>query len=364
MGNTKSSIKSQEHHVFEKQLQKLNTIITHIIDNNDIFINKEYNFLSKDVCDKYQIILEEDLSKFLKLSINSLGSSMYLIPANYSTSESKITKKQVCERISNHYIKILYILSLVKYVYNLEKQGDMSIAGIIFRNIRILDDVMEINFCEMPHKQYKKTGEVSYRVDFKKLDGFHFFAQYFLNHEESHDFITVLKSILARDSPSKAAKEICQTGNIKAYEQLYKERFGVKKLTCPKEIRKRTAVKVSLDIFVNKDNPVLAKEYCFSPRKVLIKTSTRDGSKVLRLYKEFLKNYERNVQKIQALLDHLVIKDGNTNYILKDIDKHKLDDIIYQVKDTIKVFYLQSFVDYQRILDAAKLTPSIEFAST
>jgi hypothetical protein len=363
MGNSKSSIKSPEHHVFEKQLHKLNTIITHIIDNNDIFINKEYNFLSKDVCDKYQIVMEEDLSKFLKLSIHSLGTSMYLIPKDHSTSESKITKKQVCEKISNHYIKILYILSLVKYVYNLEKHGDMSIAGIIFRNIRILDDIMEINFCEMPHKHYKNTGEMSYKMDFKKLEGFHFFSQYFLNPEESFEFITVLKTILARDSPSKAAKEICQTGNIKAFEQLYKEHFG-KKLTCPKEIRKRTAVKVSLDIFVNKDNPVLAKEFCFSPRKVLIKTSTRDGRKVLRLYNEFLRNYQRNVEKIQTLLNHLVIKDGNSNYTLKDIDKLKLDDMIYQVKSTIKAFYLQSFVDYQRMLDAAKLTPSIELAST
>jgi hypothetical protein len=361
MGNSKSSIKSSEHHVFEKQLTKLNTIITHIIDNNDIFINKEYNFLSKDVCDKYQIILEEDLAKFLKLSIQSLGTSMYLIPMNHATPESKITKKQVCEKISNHYVKILYILSLVKYVYNLEKHGDMSIAGIIFRNIRILDDIMELNFCEMPHKEYKNTGEVSYRMNFKKLEGFHFFAQYFLNPQESSEFVTVLKTILARDSASKTAKEICQTGNIKAYQELYKERFK-KKLTCPSSIRKRSAVKVSLDIFVNRDNPVLAKEYCLSPRKVLIKTSTRDGKRVLRLYKDFIKNYERNVEKIQSLLDHLVVKDGN-NYILRDIDKSKLDDIIYQVKDSIKAFYLQSFVDYQRMLDAAKLLPSIELSA-
>jgi hypothetical protein len=344
--------KSPEHHVFEKQLAKLNSIVNGIIDTNDTFLNQNYNFLSKDICDKYQVVIEDDLSKFLKLSIESLGASIYLIPKDHES--AKITKRQVCERISKHYIKILYILSLVKYVYNLEKYGDMSIAGIMFRNIRILDDIMEINFCEMPHRNYKSDGQVSFKMDFKKLEGFYFFTQYFLDPKEAREFLSVLKSVLARDNKKKLCVQ-------KEYHKLFQCGGGDSS-----KIRKESPV--SLEIFVNKDNPVLAKEYCFSPRKVLIKTSSKEGRKVLYLYKMFLKNYENNIATVESLLYHVVTKVTDATdaarYSLKDITKQQLDDIINQVKQAIKVFFLQSFVDYQRMLDAAKLIPNIELAST
>jgi hypothetical protein len=198
-------------------------------------------------------------------------------------------------------------------------------------------------------------------MDFKKLEGFYFFTQYFLDPKEAREFLSVLKIVLERDNKKKCVQ--------KEYHKLFQCGGGGGDSN---KIRKESPV--SLEIFVNKDNPVLAKEYCFSPRKVLIKTSSKEGRKVLYLYKMFLKNYENNIATVESLLYHVVTKvtvvtnvtdaTDATRYSLKDITKQQLDDIINQVKQAIKMFFLQSFVDYQRMLDAAKLIPNIELAST
>lgn len=371
MGNTSS--RSLDNKVFKKELSLLNTIVTNIISEKDIFKNSDYNFLSQDVCLKYQVVLEEELSKHLKLSIKSLGTALYIIPKSDEGKLTKLnlTKKQVCEKVSNHYIKILYIMSLVKYVYNLELDGDLSIAGIIMRNIRILDDIMEINFCEQPHKNYNVEKEKAYNIDFGKMEGFSFFINYFLDKSEASIFLEIIKSILGRNTKQKVSNIVCRyildnkskINDIRELERLYQVRFN-SKIVCRKEDKIDKPLSknnISLNIFVNKDNPILSKELCFSPRKIMIKTSTIEGKIILNLYKDMKKNYIKNIDKIILILDKLVTKNSNSNYVLKDIDKRILDGILDEVKVNIKTFYIQSIIDYQNILDKAKLIPNIQF---
>ena len=108
MGNVSSS-RSADNNVFKNELTKLNHIVTSIINDKDLFKNSKYNFLSQEVCNKYQIILEDELSKHLKLSVKSLGTSLYIVPKNEEVklSNVNITKKEICEKISNHYLKII-----------------------------------------------------------------------------------------------------------------------------------------------------------------------------------------------------------------------------------------------------------------
>lgn len=375
MGNTNSSSRSNDIHVFQKELSLLNTIVNNVLSEKDVFKNNNYNFLSQDVCDKYQVVLEEELEKHLKLSIKALGTSLYILPKDEDNTDRltkhNLTKKQVCEKISNHYIKILYILSLIKYVYNIEQDGDLSIAGIIYRNIRVLDDIMEINFCDLPHRNYNiKTAAETYKINFSKLEGFKFFVDYFLDRPEASAFVSVMKSLLARNSKEKFASIVCQhisnktlkESDITYLEGLYMKKYG-NKLVC----KQKTAIKstplskhaVNIDIFVNKENPILAKEYCFAPRKIIIKTSSSEGKKVLAMYNQIKKNYEENIANIVAVLNKF-ISTNNGSYTLRDIDKISLDAIIEEVKIKVKVFYIQSIVDFQMLLDQAKLIPNIE----
>jgi len=395
MGN--SSSRSPDIQVFKKELVVLNGIVNNIINEKDVFKNNNYNFLSQDVCEKYQIILEEELTKYLKLDVKSLGTSLYIIPKDGDDlTKFNLSKKQICEKISNHYIKILYVMSLVKYVYNIERDGDLSIAGIIIRNIRVLDDIMEINFCDLPHKNYalQGTGE-AFKINFGKLEGFKFFVDYFLDKTEAKAFIGVVRTILARNTKQKVEHTICsyvadkelKAVDFKLLEQLYMSRFG-KKLTCSgfknkhdggrreseienennhesdrdSKYKKAKSLNhnISMGIFINKDNPIFAKDLCFAPRKVLIKTSTTEGRQVLNLYNTMKDNYNKNVKNIVSLLDKLVVAHRDGTYTLKDIDKHTLDSVLEDVKVNIKSFYLLSIIDYQNLLDKAKLIPSIE----
>lgn len=381
MGNLTSRM-SVDHDVFAKELKTLNTIVTDIVSEKDVFVNKDFNFLSQDVCKSYQVVMEEELQKHLKLTIKKLGASLYLIPRAENTKleeANNLTKQQICEKISNHYIKILYVMSLIKYVYNLEKNGDTSIAGIVLRNIRILDDVMEINFCDLPHRDYRYSGEISKTIDFQDLAGFGFFVNYVLTPEEGAAFMTLMKTVLLKPGKGRLAHAVCQlkdkkalgAGDVKEFEDLFKARFG-SRLSCkkmPSPVQKGgspggAATKgLSLRVHVAKDNPILDKDHCFASRKLIIKTTTKEGRVVLECFDTLRSNYARNVKSVEDILKRLVERQRDGTYTLKDIDRDTLDAVIEDVKTKIKVFYLQSLLDFHTLLDTAHLAPKIEFGN-
>lgn len=366
MGNSASS--HSESNVFEKELSKLNQIVNDIIGEKDVFKNKNYDFLSQDVCHKYQVILEEELNKHLKLDIKELGTSLFIIPRN-EDDESKLTsknmtKKQICDKLKNHYIKILYIMCLVKYVYNIEKHGDLSISGIVLRNIKIVDDMMQIYFCGLPHKDFGKppSSADSLKIDFSKLEGLQFFTEYFLTPSESQTFLGILRTILARGSAKSIKNKMCHhlkvngTRELKSLEQLYASRFS-SKLSCAAPTQR--GGRLNLRLYIEKDNPVFLTDYCSAPIKLVVKTKTPDGKSVMLAYSRLKENHKRSVDEIASILDRLAYKSPSGHYELSDIDKGELDSIVEDVKTKIKAYYIQSIFDFQNLLDIAKQTPSI-----
>ena len=69
-------------------------------------------------------------------------------------------------------------------------------------------------------------------------------------------------------------------------------------------------------------------------------------------------NYDINIKKINDIMDKLVIK-SNNQYELKDINKTDLDHLLQDVKLIVKQFYFKSILDFQKLLDMAKASPSI-----
>lgn len=362
MGNHISGHSNEN--VFENELKKINSIVNDIISDKDIFKNGSYNFLSQDVCEKYQVVLEDELKKHLKLEIRDLGASIYIIPKNdkeEKLTKYNLTKKEVCDKISNHYIKILYILCLVKYVYNIEKAGDLSIAGIIFRNIKIVDDMMQIYFCGLPHKNYNDPKVDAYKIDFSKLEGMNFFTKYFLTPEESSTFLGILRTVLSRSSSNKVRHRMCHyidvhgTKDVKELEKMYKSRFPNNKLVCKQG---GGGGPVNLNLFIERNNAVFLSDYCGAPLKLNIKLNTPEGRKLMEIYKHMHTTYKSNIDDINKLLSKMVYKKGD-QYELNDINKHTLNGIIEDVKIKIKSFYIESIFNFQNLLDFAKKTPNI-----
>lgn len=374
MGNA-SSRTSPNMHVFEKELKRLNAIINNIMTDDNIFKQSRYNFLTHDVCNNYITIMEDELNKHLKVQLQDVGKSLVLIPKSH---ESHVNKKDICKMISNHYMKILYIITLIKYVYNVEKHGDFSISGIIFRNVKILDNIMEISFCNVPHKDYsRKQSDMDdktdiYKIDFGKLEGLQFLSQYFLKPEESQSFIKMMKTLLAKGTKSEFRHAVCEAAkngplNVKEFEVLYQSKYG-ERLSCKDNYKPQHRGAVPMDhanvtmkkkvpsllMKVEAHNTVFHKDYCYEIRSYVIPLQNRDGKKVLDLYNRMKSNYDKNIVAIHAVVDKLVEQDSSGGYNLREVSKSDLDIIIDTTKSVIKTYYIQSIIDYQNLLDEAR----------
>jgi hypothetical protein len=381
MGN---KISLASHKVFEKDLEYLTTMVNAILDKNNIFKNNDYNFLSKDVCEKHTLVLEDELNKHLKVSLQTVGTSLYLIPNNDTNNKqtikgTKMTKREICEKISNHYMKILYILSLVKYVYDIENHGDYSVGGIIFRNVKVIDDIMAINYCSMPQKDYAQKTQ-NFKIDFSTLEGMSFLIDYVLSKDESKTFIDVLRSILSRSPRGIVRQQTCaflknkklRKEDIRKVEELYSQRFATK-LECPLDNSYKatqgetltvkegdvSSKRPNLHMKVEKDNPVFLKDFCYNVKEIVIMMNKPNNKGIVEAFKTMQSNYKSNVKSIESLMNRLVMKKGTT-YELRDITKYELDNIINDVKSTVKLFYIQSIMDYQHLLDIAKNIQTIE----
>lgn len=378
MGNA-SSTSSPSMNVFEKELKQLNYVINNVLTDDNIFKQSRYNFLTQDVCNNYIMIMEEELNKHLKVQLQDVGKSLVLIPRSH---ESKVNKKEICKMISGHYMKILYILTLIKYVYNVEKHGDFSISGIIFRNVKIVDNIMEISFCNVPHKDYTRKQSDGddktdvYKIDFGKLEGLQFLNQYFLKPEEAQGFIKMMKTLLAKGSKYEFRNAVCdavQYGslNLKEFESMYAAKYG-ERLSCKEYHKSKTNKAASSDgvITMNKkvpsllmkvdaNNSVFHKDYCYEIRSYVIPLHTKDGKRILDLYNRMKSNYDKNIAAILAVVDKLVQREPSGIFNLREISKTDLDTIIDMTKSVIKTYYVQSILDYQILLDEAKTVKNL-----
>lgn len=380
MGAT-SSKQSSTQDVFKKELTNINTMINNIIDESYQFKNKEYNFLSQDICDRYQVILEKDLAKHLKLQLQELGSSLYIIPKEDSNDKHlKYTKTEICEMISSHYVKILYILTLIKYIYNIENNGDRSFGGIILRNIKLVDNLLEIKFCNS--SQYDmKTKRGDNVLNMSNFEGFVFFNQYILTPEESKIFIQLLKALFQHKPKGSIKKTICEAMKLKLiskeeYDTLtsvYKRKYG-EPLLCERFKNDGPSTEYYRDspmtsrgpnvaFSIPKHNPVFSKSYCSSIDTIVINTTTKEGKEALTHYHEMRKRFTENINKLEKIVELLVKRDGNT-YKLIDIDSKKLSDIIEQVKNIVRRFFIQSIIDYQVMFDYVKNIPNVKIKPT
>jgi hypothetical protein len=155
--------------------------------------------------------------------------------------------------------------------------------------------------------------------------------------------------------------------NIKEIERMYLEKMYLdkynEKLVCKDNVEtakeSKNNKRLNLFMYVEKDNPIFSKEYCYEMHKLVIPLSSSNGKKVNNQYRIMKENYKNNISNIQRLLNMLVTKNANGDFELKDVSQHELDNVIENVKTTIKTYYIQSIMDYQILLDIGKATPNI-----
>lgn len=336
MGASQSHEVSSSTHVLKDELAKLNAVITSVVNEQNIFQNNEYNFLSKDVCQKYQVILESDLKKQLKLNVKSIGESLLLIPREEEQAllqKRGLKKDEICTRIANHYMKILYLLCLIKYVYNLERHGDLSIMGIIMRNIQVSKSTIRIDFCKANQKDLRSaSGDDALRLDFSNLEGLRFFVDYVLDPTEASVFLRTMRHVLSRKPKGLLRKD---------FEAMEIQEGGSQ-----------------LKMEIAPDNPIFEENWCrIGPGTVTIPLAENDGKEALKLYKAMKARFSKHVKSVEAVLFRLVVKSPNGEYTLKDVNKEELDAIAKDLKTKVKIMYLRTLLDFQDLLDRVKSFP-------
>lgn len=332
-----------DFNIFEKDLEGIHKIVNNLINSNNIYNNHEYNFFLKKRCNEFTIINEKKLHKYTKYQLNSLDQTFFLIPKEDITN----TKKDYCNKISMYFTKILQLIFCIKYIYDLENNGDKSIGGIVMRNIKTMDDLVKVSVCESEQNDIRDFQK---GVNFSMLSGFDMFVKYILTDTEAKLFLKQVETMLNTDNKKKLTKYVCKDLIVDktTHTRIHKENFkcsqsGGKPLYLTNE---------HLFLKVGKGNPIFNWNLCAFKRTIIAK-NIRQLNNIL---KEMKGNYKTNFKKVLEILDLLIYYDRSTqSYKLINVTNEQLNVIEQKLKRTIIIFFLQSLSDYKNLLNTIKL---------
>lgn len=375
MGNLTSKQNENFKGVFGKELELLNNICYSIINKDTNKFNKnEYNMFMNELNNNHLLILEKNLNKHLKVDLENLNSSLYFVPKQqpnvidfvsdkgmFSKENKFIKKSEIASMIGNHYSSILNMVKTIANVYDIEGGGDYSIAGIVQRNIKLENDLLVVNYCNMPQFDYKDNKKVD-KVNFSNLKGIKLLTG-MMTKDEANAFTKHLGLILSENSPtSKLEDSICKMNTqykTNDFSKLYKTKKGIS-LDC--STKKHFSNSSELDFFlsVSKNNPILAANKCLDKKKVIInmkdKNISKQSKQLYKLYDTFQTNYKTNINNVFTnLYDVIDIK----NFIIKDISNSDLQNSMINLKQHLIKFYMNSLMDYKNLLNHAKKIGSV-----
>lgn len=347
--------------VFEKELTGVNNLLNKLLTSDGHYADPNYNFLFEDTCKNYTMVWEKELDNHLKVDLENVHGSIYIVPkkdiVEDESNNTRATKHELCKEIASHYVKILYMLTLIKMVYDIENNGDNSIAGIMERNITIVDGIMQIQYCSIPHKDYISEGKAA-NVDFGNLEGLQVFVDNFLTPVERHAFVEQMKSVFARKQRYRIEEIVCNDSlvHIDEYNKIFANKFPGKPFTCANARTFKRANTVDLMFAVAENNPILHSKHCYAQKQLVIPLNQKaSGIKYLsELYKDMHRHYEQNITEVLRVIGRLVSQAPETGeYKLRDVSSSELEDVIRDLKKVIIAFYVQSIVDFQVLLDFA-----------
>ena len=350
-------------------LKRLNDLVNELITSDNVFRNPTYNFLDKKACDTYTMVLESDLKKHLKVELQTIKDTIYLVPKKDMVTINATVKKkeELCEMISSHYKRIIKLLSLIKYVYDSEQNGEFSIAGILLRNIVMSGKNMNVSFCDVAQRQVNKKT-----VDFKGLAGLEYFCEHVLTPVQKKILISNMKNLLNLSDGDQKNKKMrslvahMYCGDDLLSEKDYKQVMNDAAGKCnPKTKTKfnewaNEKVEEDYEFMISKMNSIFHYNTCHQQNGYLIDT-TLNNKNVKRLvasYKLMNKEYVDNINVVlQNVMKMVSKKDGR--FELNEISYSELNEIENNVIRTVAKFFMQFIVRYHHLLELARNCPHV-----
>lgn len=326
MGVGSSSELVPERKVFHQEFREINRMLSEVLNETGTFRENKYNMFVKGQCEAMTLVTEKRLKRHAKFELQGLKDKLYMIP----NTEMVETKRDLCHAISMHYVRILRLLHTVRRIYDVESQGDYSIAGILLRNITVREGLVEARFCAGPQEE---LGTFDKGVDFSKLAGFRTFVDDMLSPQERSVFMGHLRELLNRADMRFIRKWIDRDLLVskREYKRVY--RGGD-----PKAVFVKVAA----------GNPILSWQLCANQKSHIAKVNPE----LLRAIKQFRDRYRANMREIQKSIGALLREDDASQ--LRDVNEAELDGIERELKRTLVLFFVESLVNYRHVLTVAQ----------
>lgn len=324
-----------------KEFLQLHQIINDVLTTSKTFKNnKLLNSLLKKKCDRFVFSSEDKLSRYSKVYLNELNTSISLIPEKQFIKD----KKYLCKKISAYYSRLLNLLLLIKYVYDVENFGAYNIAGIIEKNIKQTKQNIKLKLCNTSQPQHES-------LDINQLSGFEFFVETFLSSKEQQSFMKIYQDIFNLKNVNNIDEMLCVR---RILENDVENIIFVQNTQCEQTNAKNNFKHINNEIQtsimkIHPKNPILSWKYC-SDVTVLDCKNTENTREKLSILQT---NYKKNLHNILNILDDIVIFNKNTlNFQIKPISDDKLHFLEKRLKQTVLQFYIKSIYDYKSILQS------------
>jgi|TARA_B110000261_G_scaffold30378_1_gene34566 hypothetical protein len=315
-----------------KEIKKLNGLVDDIVTTSEVFINKDYASIVKKRCNKYVILSSTKLKRFKRTELEYEDSKITLV----ETEKIHGDKRELCDRVSRHFRKMLHLLCAIKYAYDIENEGENSISGLVLKNITNVDGKLSVSYCATDQNSHNIFGKEG--VDFSSLSGFEYFMKNILSEKEASDLLHTYQDMLNQNNPERVKEIVCKYVLYKTNPKTMKNPFN-----CKFSFEGGGDSTMILD--VPKNNPILSLQLCSRTKTINVSDKTK------KLIISFKANYKKNITEISKLLKMLTFYNKTTKkHELRIVEPKTLDEIEMSIKQTIIMFYINSLYSYREIL--------------
>lgn len=344
MGLSQSKTNFKE--TFNSEMSILNTYLNNIISINGLEPNAEYRVSYENLCEKFTYVVQKKLHRHQKVYIEELHDNVIIIPRN--NTNKNINKSEICTAIANHYNRVLRLVHAMRWILDIENNSKYSIAGIGIHNINQIESgLVEVQYCDS--KQYhnhvfKKNGLRSRKLDLSQLMGFKILMNDILSKEESQVYYKLISSLLR----SKRLK-------LNQADKLLMKEFGSfndEVISMDKELQKGGSSSLQFD--VSEKNMIFSNETCYVQKKYIVQKSKSLEAKLNKQENDVIVM----IKEMYKVLGDLTINTDD-GIEFKVLTHAELNTIELKLKRLFMIFYLQSIVNYNLVLETVEKMPNL-----
>lgn len=340
---------------FERESILLDNEIKRIIDDDGESVITRDKMSLNEICEKYTFVIEKRLNKHIKVHLQNLNSAIYMIPKERGLVEIDditVKKTDLCSQISSHYTRIFKILHMIRIIYDLENKGNNSIAGLVNKNISIIDGVVQLTYCESIQLE-----ESNGKLNMDKLAGLSEFVNSILTKEESKVFIKHFQELFLTEhyDMKKIGNHICKNTLLKKKE--FQNIYNISQVKCGGNSNGYiTPRNHDLRFDIKSKNLIFDLKFCLNPKVFVIK----EHKEIKKLIQTFYKGYLSNLKNIKNTVKEITVFNKETNtLVLKTLTSYNIDYIEHKFKKNVMIFFLESIVNYKKILKYAMENPNL-----